>query len=433
MRDYIIYKITNLINRKIYIGRTTQLLKTRWDAHRNGITAGKNKHLKLYKAFKKYGIENFKIEQIDRTNSFEKLRNLEGEYILKFQSYKDEIGYNMSIDTNKGLELLSEESINRRRKSIHKANSKRRVAKYGIGVRFSKGIYSANICFHGEQYYMAGDSIESAKIIYDKLAIYFYKEDAELNFPNIKYTEEEILNNYNKCIEHKNLNPTSKYIGVYHKDNLFMASLSKNKKMYIIGSYKTEKEAALAVDKARYYLRPEDPLKKYNFLDKISEYKNLDIKSWFESTQISREMGVVPDWRIKKFAAKVSVNNKYKSYGYFDSKEDAAIRRDLVVLYYKLNQPLNYPEKIEEYNKKYKIEIENFLSKKKKYKGLFYRKDKDLYCASIVINKKTHYFGSSHDQIEAAKIFDKGCYELLHDLSKLNFPELISDSIDYQI
>ena len=74
----IIYKITNKINNKVYIGLTTNTLKYRWSRH---ISESKNvndtKH--LYKAIRKYGVENFVIEQIDETNDFEKL----GENILK--------------------------------------------------------------------------------------------------------------------------------------------------------------------------------------------------------------------------------------------------------------------------------------------------------------------------------------------------------------
>ena len=65
----IIYKITNKINNKVYIGLTTRTLKYRWSTH---ITESKNlnnqKH--LYRAMRKYGIENFTIEEIDSTNDF---------------------------------------------------------------------------------------------------------------------------------------------------------------------------------------------------------------------------------------------------------------------------------------------------------------------------------------------------------------------------
>lgn len=54
----IIYKITNLINGKIYVGRTTQDIQVRFKQHCC------DRLRVLPKAIKKHGKENFKIEQI---------------------------------------------------------------------------------------------------------------------------------------------------------------------------------------------------------------------------------------------------------------------------------------------------------------------------------------------------------------------------------
>ena len=53
-----IYKITNNINQKSYIGKTERSIEVRYKEHlrhRNYL------NLPLYKAFNKYGIENFSI------------------------------------------------------------------------------------------------------------------------------------------------------------------------------------------------------------------------------------------------------------------------------------------------------------------------------------------------------------------------------------
>lgn len=63
MEKIIIYKITNLINNKIYIGQTTQTLRKRWYRH---CWESKNRcRLPIQKVIKKYGKENFTIEVID--------------------------------------------------------------------------------------------------------------------------------------------------------------------------------------------------------------------------------------------------------------------------------------------------------------------------------------------------------------------------------
>lgn len=59
---YMIYKITNLINGKIYIGKTINL-ERRWYYHCWNAQHGKS--TRLYIAMRKHGIENFAIEKIN--------------------------------------------------------------------------------------------------------------------------------------------------------------------------------------------------------------------------------------------------------------------------------------------------------------------------------------------------------------------------------
>ena len=78
---YVIYKITNIIENKSYIGQTTRDINKRFEEHCN--TPGKT----LYDVIKKYGKENFTIEIIDNTASnYEELDLLEDKYILEFNT-----------------------------------------------------------------------------------------------------------------------------------------------------------------------------------------------------------------------------------------------------------------------------------------------------------------------------------------------------------
>lgn len=72
MKCLIIYKITNNINNKVYIGLTTCSLDYRWGRHlTEGCNENNTKH--LYKSMRKYGLNNFSIEQIDSTDNFKEL------------------------------------------------------------------------------------------------------------------------------------------------------------------------------------------------------------------------------------------------------------------------------------------------------------------------------------------------------------------------
>lgn len=89
----IIYKITNRINGKVYIGLTTESLQKRWKGH---LQAYKSCNRHLYQSMRKYGIENFTIEEIDNTDSFEELGKLERKYIKEYNSQNPEKGYNIT-------------------------------------------------------------------------------------------------------------------------------------------------------------------------------------------------------------------------------------------------------------------------------------------------------------------------------------------------
>jgi len=85
-----IYKVTNLINNKCYIGQTIQRLKVRKRRHINDTL--KESNLKFHRALRKYGLNNFKWEIINEENDRDKLNDLE-KYYIKFFDCKNN-GYN---------------------------------------------------------------------------------------------------------------------------------------------------------------------------------------------------------------------------------------------------------------------------------------------------------------------------------------------------
>jgi group I intron endonuclease len=70
----IVYKITNEIDGKFYIGSTTNLIK-RYYTHINHIRTNKNTCVKLIRAVNKYGEENFKFEIVCECEIDEVLEN----------------------------------------------------------------------------------------------------------------------------------------------------------------------------------------------------------------------------------------------------------------------------------------------------------------------------------------------------------------------
>lgn len=87
----IIYKITNQINGKVYIGQTTKTLAHRKAGHLQAARDGLNRH--LYNAIRKYGEENFKFEELCKATSKSELNYLEAKFITEYDSVRN--GYNM--------------------------------------------------------------------------------------------------------------------------------------------------------------------------------------------------------------------------------------------------------------------------------------------------------------------------------------------------
>lgn len=89
-----IYKITNKVNGKIYIGKTVLSVQKRWSQH--CIDCGKEDKSKrpLYSAMRKYGIESFYVEQVEECPE-EILSDRERYWIEYYGSFKN--GYNATI------------------------------------------------------------------------------------------------------------------------------------------------------------------------------------------------------------------------------------------------------------------------------------------------------------------------------------------------
>jgi len=94
----IIYKITNKINGKSYIGKTKRTLEERFKQH---IKAAKNnKKYILSRSIRKYGVSNFEISIINMASTDEELSLLEMKYIEEYRTYigfEDCNGYNMTL------------------------------------------------------------------------------------------------------------------------------------------------------------------------------------------------------------------------------------------------------------------------------------------------------------------------------------------------
>lgn len=89
-----IYKITNDINNKIYIGKTLSNIQKRFQEHKKDSEKISLSNRPLYNAMRKYGIEHFSIEIVEEPD-INILNDREIYWINYYNSYVN--GYNATI------------------------------------------------------------------------------------------------------------------------------------------------------------------------------------------------------------------------------------------------------------------------------------------------------------------------------------------------
>lgn len=110
----IIYKIVNKVNGKIYIGQTKRQLKDRFNNH---CFNSKTRSSPLYQSFRKYGINNFDIFEIEKCDN--SLLNVKEEFYINEYNSLTPSGYNIlkgSISQGLSQDWLDSETFKQGRK-----------------------------------------------------------------------------------------------------------------------------------------------------------------------------------------------------------------------------------------------------------------------------------------------------------------------------
>lgn len=131
----VIYKATNVLNKKSYIGKTERTFDIRLAEH---IRDSKKENITSYfhRALKKYGIDNFEFIILAETDNLFELNNLEIEFISKLNTLKPN-GYNITeggtgvntyrnLDSERLEEIIKKSSEKRKENYILNPDRKRR-------------------------------------------------------------------------------------------------------------------------------------------------------------------------------------------------------------------------------------------------------------------------------------------------------------------
>lgn len=87
----IVYKITNTVNGKVYIGKTIRTLQRRWQEHLRA-----SNDMPISRAIRKYGVDNFTIEVVVCAISEGVLDALEKQFISELRANDPAVGYNVT-------------------------------------------------------------------------------------------------------------------------------------------------------------------------------------------------------------------------------------------------------------------------------------------------------------------------------------------------
>ena len=209
-----VYKITNNINGKIYVGATTHSIMQRWREHINTAYGNSKDNKSLFKkAIRKYGKENFTVEMIKRCYGKNELNNSEIEWIEKMNSFafKDNSnGYNSTIG---GMGIIGYSNntpvckIDIVKGKVIEIFNSIREAEVNIGVR---------ICTIDKKNHTSGGYY------------YMYKKDVD------KYSEEELITYVHSRFDYLlyQLDENGKIINIY-KD---VADLKKKTNVSNVGN-----------------------------------------------------------------------------------------------------------------------------------------------------------------------------------------------------
>jgi hypothetical protein len=224
----VVYKLTNNINDKIYIGQTSKSIGLRISQH---LYDSKVISTPINKAIKEHGMENFTHEIICECEDKEKLLAYEGLFIELYKSYDPDIGYNRARRIN-GKDILPE---NRSYKNPC-AKCKH------LGVRLAKKNYAASIWVNYKEIKIGCFSNEDdAAKARDIRELEYIGREAILNFPKLRddYISGKII--VKRLLQSAKNKSVIK--GVYnYKNDVWIVDIN-NQKIKYKKNFKTQQEA----------------------------------------------------------------------------------------------------------------------------------------------------------------------------------------------
>ena len=182
-KSFGIYRITNKVNGKTYIGKTGMNFGDRWDCHRSQLKGGYHDNPHLQNAWNKYGADNFEFDVVEEVTDASLLNELEITYIKQYRD--NNLSYNMH-DGGDGGYLLGKHLSDETKRKIGEKNRVNMT-----GRKLSKETRKKMSDSQNKRYAAWTDEERQAfgRIVAEKASGYTWSQESKTNFSKIQETK----------------------------------------------------------------------------------------------------------------------------------------------------------------------------------------------------------------------------------------------------
>lgn len=322
---YSIYRLTNKINGKVYIGKAKDY-KRRWSQHK---THGA---YIIGAAIQKYGWGAFTAEVIDTASEPLEALIKETQHIRAHNSLVPN-GYNILLFDGKRLVPLESTRVKMSQSGQGKIRSRKGHSKYiGVGKSRWGNAFDCNLQHRKKRYSRQFPTEQQAAIAYDKMALYLFGEKAIINFEKSResYLASD-LKSYHDSFCYQPSRISSGYKGVFWSKgcNKWLARHDFYKdgsifKRIQFGYYTNPEDAAEARDKCLLHLIGDGA--SLNFPERKKSYLKEDLNGFYEKIidrKTSKHRGVSFNKALNKWTANVCFNKVRHYLGRFPTEKEA--------------------------------------------------------------------------------------------------------------
>lgn len=162
----LVYKITNTVNGKVYVGQTRGDVNVRWHQHISDAKGNRKGCPVLYRAILKYGIDSFVVTPMYIASIQDELDYLEQVAIAQFKSLNPLYGYNLRSGGARGtFNAASRSKMSKSASRVrHLQWTPERRAKHSARMSGSNNPFYGKKLPDGQQAQMVEASKEQAKL-----------------------------------------------------------------------------------------------------------------------------------------------------------------------------------------------------------------------------------------------------------------------------